>query len=548
MPSPNDKDAPGAVLTFVTSPLTSFDYVIVGAGSAGCVLANRLTADGRATVLLLEAGPRDKDFWIHVPLGYGKLFARTDVNWAYQSEPEPALNGRRVFTPRGKVLGGSSSINGLVHIRGQREDYDGWGVPGWRFGDLLPYFKRSEDHQRGANEWHGVGGPITVSDLPDRHELCDAFIASAMALGIPRNDDFNGATQEGTGYYQATARNGRRCSTAVGYLRPAQKRPNLRVEVKALATRLLFDGKRAAGVAYEADGVKREVRATREVILAAGTINSPQLLQLSGVGPRALLERHGIPVLHDAPGVGEDLQDHFYCRTFWRCTRPITLNDDMQSWWRQAKIGLQYLLFRHGPLTVSAGYAAAFVRTRPELPRPDAQLYFINFSTAKRGGVLHPFSGFTLSMSQTQVESRGHVHIASPDPRAAPSIRYNYLATPNDRRVMVDGLKLIRRIAGTAPLRDYVAAEEFPGPRVQSDEDWLAFCREAGDTVFHPTSTCRMGTDARAVVDPELRVRGVERLRVVDASIMPSVPSGNINAAVIAVAEKAADLIGKNPA
>ncbi len=448
--------------------MTTFDYVIVGAGSAGCVLANRLTADGRSTVLLLEAGPRDKDFWIHVPLGYGKLFARTDVNWAYQSEPEPALNGRRVFTPRGKVLGGSSSINGLVHIRGQREDYDGWGVPGWGFDDLLPYFKKSEDHCRGASEWHGVGGPIAVSDLPDRHEMCDAFIASAMALGIPRNDDFNGATQEGTGYYQATARNGRRCSTAVGYLRPAEKRPNLRVEVEALATRVLFEGKRATGVAYEAGGVKHEARAAREVILAGGTINTPQLLQLSGVGPRALLERHGIPLVHDAPGVGEDLQDHFYCRTFWRCTRPITLNDDMMSVWRQAKIGLQYLLFRRGPLTVSAGYAGAFVRTRPEIRRPDAQLYFINFSTAKRGGVLHPFSGFTLSVSQTQVESRGSVHIASPDPRAAPSIRYNYLATENDRRVMVDGLKLIRRIAATAPLREYVAAEEFPGPRVRA--------------------------------------------------------------------------------
>jgi choline dehydrogenase len=526
--------------------LTTFDYVIVGAGSAGCVLANRLTADGRSTVLLLEAGPRDNDLWIHVPLGYGKLFARTDVNWAYQSEPEPALNGRRVFTPRGKVLGGSSSINGLVHIRGQREDYDGWGVPGWRFDDLLPYFKKSEDHSHGASEWHGVGGPLAVSDLPDRHELCDAFITSAMALGIPRNDDFNGATQEGTGYYQATARNGRRCSTAVGYLRPARRRPNLRVEIEALATRVLFEGRRATGVAYEAGGAKHEVRAAREVILAAGTFNTPQLLQLSGVGPGALLQRHGIPVVHEVSGVGEDLQDHFYCRTFWRCTRPITLNDDMLSRWRQAKIGLQYLLFRRGPLAVSAGYAAAFVRTRPEILRPDAQIYFINFSTAKRGGVLHPFSGFTLSVSQTQVESRGSVHIASPDPHTQPSISYNYLATANDRRVIVDGLKLIRRIAATAPLHDYVAAEEFPGPRVQSDDDWLAFCREAGDTVFHPTSTCRMGTDARAVVDPQLRVNGLERLRVVDASVIPAVPSGNINAAVIAVAEKAADMIGAN--
>jgi choline dehydrogenase len=330
----------------------------------------------------------------------------------------------------------------------------------------------------------------------------------------------------------------------VGYLRPALKRPNLRVEVEALATRVLFDGSRATGVAYEANGAKHEVRAAREVILACGTIKSPQLLQLSGVGPRALLERHGIPVVHDAPGVGEDLQDHFYCRTFWRCSRPITLNDDMLSVWRKAKIGLQYLLFRRGPLTVSAGYAGAFARTRPELTRPDAQIYFINFSTAKRGGLLHPFSGFTLSMSQTQVESRGSVHVASPDPHAGPSIRYNYLATENDRRVMVDGLKLIRRIAATAPLRDYVVQEEFPGSRVQSDEDWLAFCREAGDTVFHPTSTCRMGTDARAVVDPQLRVRGLEGLRVVDASVMPAVPSGNINASVIAVAEKAADVMG----
>jgi choline dehydrogenase len=520
-----------------------FDYIIVGAGSAGCVLANRLTAHGSTTVLLLEAGPRDRDFWIHVPLGYGKLFARTDVNWAYQSEPEPALNGRRVFTPRGKVLGGSSSINGLVHIRGQREDYDAWNAPGWTFDELLPYFKRSEDHCLGASELHGAGGPIAVSALPDRHEMCDAFIASVMALGVPRNDDFNGATQEGTGYYHATARKGRRCSAAVGYLRPAERRPSLHVEVEALATRVLFEGKRAVGVAYEVRGDKREARAARAVILSGGSFNSPQLLQLSGVGPRELLERHGIPVVHHAPGVGEDLQDHFYCRTFWRCTRPITLNDDMASRWRQARIGLQYLLFRRGPLTVSAGYAAAFVRTRPQLTRPNAQIYFINFSTAKRGGVLHPFSGFTLSVSQTQVESRGSVQIASPDPHAQPSIRYNYLATENDRRVMVEGLKFIRRIAATAPLREYVVAEEFPGARVQSDEDWLALCREAGDTVFHPTSTCRMGTEARAVVDPRLRVRGVEGLRVVDASVMPAVPSGNINAAVLAVAEKAADLI-----
>ena len=521
----------------------AWDYVVVGAGTAGCVLANRLTEDGRHRVLLLEAGPRDTNLWIHVPLGYGKLFSRTDVNWAYESEPEPTLNGRRVFTPRGKVLGGSSSINGLVYIRGQREDFDGWGIPGWGYDDLLPYFKKSEDQGRGADAWHGVGGPVAVGDLPDRHELCDAFIASAEALGVPRNDDFNGASQGGAGYYQATIRNGRRSSAATGYLRPAMKRANLRVEVGALATRVRFEGARAVGVEYLQGGAKKMVRAAREVILAGGSINSPQLLQLSGVGPRALIERHGIRVVHDAPGVGEDLQDHFYVRTFWRCTRPITLNDDMASWWRRLGIGLRYVLQRRGPLTVSAGYAAAFVRTRPGLARPDAQIYFINFSTAKRGGHLHPFSGFTLSLSQLQAESRGWVRIRSGDPKAPPAIQYNYLSTENERRSMVEGLKFVRRLGNTPPFAGYVAEEFQPGPRVQSDADWLAYGRDNGDTVFHPTSSCRMGEDARAVVDTRLRVRGLEGLRVIDASIMPAVVSGNTNAAVFALAEKGAELV-----
>jgi len=500
----------------------NFDYLIVGAGSAGCVLANRLSE--KSSVLLLEAGPRDSNFWIHVPLGYGKLFARTDINWAYESEPEPALNGRRIFTPRGKVLGGSSSINGLVYIRGQPQDFDGWGIPGWDFGSLEPYFVKAERQLR-------------VSDL-ERHELCDAFIASARALGIPPNDDFNGPSQEGTGYYRATASLGRRRSTAVAYLRPAEKRPNLRVETKALATRVLFEGRRAVGVEYRQRGEVKKARAG-EIILSGGAFNSPQLLQLSGVGPRALLEKHGIPVVHDAPQVGERLQDHFYVRTFWRCCKDITLNDDMMSLWRQARIGLQYLLKKTGPLTVSAGHAAAFVRTRPELKRPDAQIYFINFSSKQRGGILHPHSGFTSAISQLQVESRGSSHIRSPDPAAPPSIRYNYLSTENDRRVMVEGLKLIRRICTTPPMRDYVAGEFLPGEKVVSDADWLDYTRAMGETVFHPTSTCSMG----AVVDSSLKVNGVQGLRVVDASVMPSVPSGNINAAVIAVAEKAADLL-----
>jgi choline dehydrogenase len=504
-----------------------YDYLIVGAGSAGCVLANRLSE--KSSVLLLEAGPRDTNLWIHVPLGYGKLFARTDVNWAYESEPEPALNGRRIFTPRGKVLGGSSSINGLVYIRGQPEDYDGWGIAGWDWQALRPYFEKAERS-------------LKVSDL-ERHELCDAFIASARALGIPPTEDFNGPSQEGTGYYRATAHAGRRRSTAVAYLRPAQKRPGLRIETGALVTKVLFEGKRAAGVEYRQHGETRQARAN-DTILCGGAFNSPQLLQLSGIGPRALLEGLGIPVLHDAPQVGERLQDHFYVRTFWRCCRDITLNDDMMSLWRQARMGLKYLLFKRGPLTISAGHAAAFVRTRPELERPDAQIYFINFSSARRGGILHPHSGFTSAVSQLQVESRGSSHIRSADPAAPPAIRYNYLATENDRRVMVEGLKLIRRICTTPPLRDYVAGEFLPGAKVVSDEDWLAYTREMGETVFHPTSTCSMG----AVVDQNLRVRGVHNLRVVDASVMPAVPSGNINAAVIAVAEKAADLIRNNAA
>jgi choline dehydrogenase len=509
------------------------DYIIVGAGSAGCVLANRLSEDPETKVLLLEAGPRDTHFWIHVPLGYGKLFAKSELNWGYQSEPEPALNGRRIFTPRGRVLGGSSSINGLVYIRGQPEDYDGWGVPGWDFASLLPYFRKSENQCRGGDEWHGAGGPLEVSDL-GRHELCDAFIDSAAALGIPRNRDFNGAAQEGTGYYQATTCKGRRCSTATGYLRPAEKRPNLQVLVNTLATRIAFEGKKAVGV----QAGERIYRARREVILSGGAFNSPQLLQLSGVGPRALLERHGVGVLHELP-VGEGLQDHFYVRTFWRANKALTLNDDMMSFWRQARVGWQYLAKKTGPLTVAGGYAAAFTRTRAEAKRPDAQIYFINFSTEKRGGVLHRHSGFTCAMSQLQAESRGSVAIRSADPREPPAIRYNYLATENDRRTMVAGLKIARRIVNTPPLAGYVAEEVLPGPRVKSDDDWLAFCREAGETVFHPTSTCSIGP----VVDVRLRVHGLAGLRVVDASVMPTIPGGNTNAPTIMVAERAADLI-----
>jgi choline dehydrogenase len=524
----------------------AFDYIVVGAGSAGCVLANRLSADPRQRVLLLEAGPRDTDPWIHIPLGYGKLFKKPSVNWSYQSEPEPQLNGRQIFTPRGKVLGGSSSINGLIYTRGQPEDFDDWETPGWSFGELLPYFKKSEDQVGkglGANALHGKGGPLAVSDQNEPHELCDAFIEAAVQAGHSRNPDFNGEQQEGAGYQQLTSRNGRRCSTAVGYLRPAEHRENLTVLTDALALKILFEGKKASGIEYEQKQKKFTVKANREVILSGGAINSPQLLQLSGVGPAALLKQHGIPVVLDQPNVGEHMQDHFQARIVLKCTRPITVNDDMQSWWRMARMGLRYALMRKGPLAVSAGYAGGFWRTRPELKRPDVQTHFLTFSLDRMGEQLHPFSGFTASICQLRPTTRGSVRIKSADPRAAPAIRYNYLDTELDRRTMIDGMRVLRGILEQPAMRPYIASEHVPGPQVQSDDEWLAYFRETGSTIYHPTCTAMMGTGADAVVDSQLRVKGLTGLRVVDASVMPAVVSGNTNAAVIAIAEKAADLI-----
>ena len=530
----------------------AYDTIIVGAGSAGCVLANRLTADGRTTVLLLEAGPRDTDPWIHIPLGYGKLFNKPSVNWSYWSEPEPQLNGRKIFTPRGKVLGGSSSINGLVYTRGQPEDFDDWETPGWSFGELLPYFKKSEDQARQdllrGDALHGKGGPLAVSDQSEPHELCDAFIEAAVQAGHPRNPDFNGEQQEGAGYSQLTARNGRRCSTATGYLRPAERRANLTVLTGALALKILFEGNKANGIQYEHNLKKTVAKAHREVILCGGAINTPQLLQLSGVGPAALLREHGVAVLLDQPHVGEHLQDHFQARIVLKCTRPITVNDDMQSLWRMAMVGLRYAFLRKGPLTVSAGYAGGFWRTRPELKRPDVQTHFLTFSLDRMGEKLHPFPGFTASICPLRPTSRGSVHIRSADPRTPPAIRYNYLSTEHDRRTMIDGMRLLRRILEQPAIRPYIASEHVPGAQVQSDDEWLAYFRATGSTIYHPTCTAKMGTGADAVVDSHLRVKGLERLRVVDASVMPAVVSGNTNAAVIAIAEKAADLIGSQRA
>jgi choline dehydrogenase len=521
------------------------DYVVVGAGSAGCVLAERLTASGKHRVALLEAGPADRNPWIHIPLGYGKLFKSARVNWMYQTEPEPELNGRSIFTPRGKVLGGSSSINGLIYIRGQREDFARWrqlGNVGWGFDDVLPYFRKAEDQTRGPSELHGTGGPICVSDLQP-HELCEAFIRASEEVGIPRTDDFNGEKQEGAGYYQTTSRRGRRCSTAVGYLRPARRRENLSVETEALATRVLFEGRKAVGVEYRRGGALHTVRARREVILAGGALNSPPLLQLSGVGPGALLRDFGIPVIHEMAGVGEDLQDHFQARIILRCTKPITLNDDIGSMMRRLGVGMRYALSRSGPLTISAGYAGAFFKTDKRLETPDIQIHFINFSTDRMGEKLHTWSGFTGSVCQLRPESRGFVRIKSKDPAAAPAIQPRYLATETDRRTNVAGLKRLREIFRAPAMRPYIAGEHLPGEHVVSDEDLLRHCRETGSTIYHPTCSCRMGSDPRAVVDARLKVHGMDGLRVIDGSIMPAVVSGNTNAAIIMIAEKGADMI-----
>jgi choline dehydrogenase len=539
----NSKNAPEQPGTSVSG---DYDYIIVGAGSAGCVLANRLGASGKHSVLLLEAGPKDNHLWIHVPLGYGKLFKDKTVNWMYQTEPEPGLDGRTVFQPRGKVLGGSSSINGLLYVRGQHEDYDRWrqlGNTGWGFDDVLPYFKKAENQQRGADEFHGVGGPLPVSDTRHADPLSDAFIAAAAESGIPVNPDFNGASQEGAGLFQTTTRHGRRASAAVAYLRPALRQGNLRVETAALAQRILFEGRRAVGVAYRQNGVVHAVRARREVIVSGGAYNSPQLLQLSGVGPADLLRQHGIDVVLDAPGVGHDLQDHMQVRVVMRARNTVTLNDVVNSNLRKMMMGLRYAAFRRGPLTIAAGTAGAFYKTDPRLATPDIQVHFLPFSTDKMGEKLHAFSAFSASICQLRPESRGSLRIKSADPAVAPEIRINYLASEVDRTANVEGLKILRRILQAPAISPYVVDEMEPGPKVTTDAELLAYCRQRGSTIYHPTSTCRMGNDPLAVVDQQLRVRGLDGLRVIDGSIMPDLVSGNTNAPIIMIAEKASDMI-----
>ncbi len=525
---------------------TPFDYVIVGGGTAGCVLANRLSASGRHRVLLLEAGPVDRSIWIHLPIGYAKTMFHPLYNWGFETAPEPNMNGRRMYWPRGRGLGGSSSINGLIYIRGQAEDYDRWrdaGNPGWGWKDVLPYFRRLESNTRGASEWHGATGPQSCSDIGRPHELMEAIIRGAQELGVPRNDDFNGAAQEGVGYYQLFTRRGWRCSSATAYLRPARGRPNLEVRTGAQATRIVFDGSRASGVEYRRGGRMERVDAAREVIVAAGAVQSPQLLQLSGIGPAQALSTFGIPVVADSPGVGANLQDHLQIRLIYKVAKPITTNDELRSLFGRARIGLEWLLFRRGPIAVGINQGGLFTRVLPGARTPDIQFHFGTVSAEVAGGAPHPWSGCTFSVCQLRPESRGSIGLASNDPFAAPVIHANYLAAELDRRCAVESLKFARRLASTRALAPYLVEEYRPGARIASDDELLGFTRQYGQTIFHPVGTCRMGDDADAVVDPQLRVRGVRGLRVADCSIMPTLVSGNTAAAALMIAEKASDLV-----
>jgi choline dehydrogenase len=527
----------------------AFDYVIVGAGSAGCVLANRLSTDGRYTVLLLEAGPPDTYPWIHVPIGYARTMFNPAVNWCFRTEPQAEMNGRNIYWPRGKTLGGSSSINGLISIRGQRQDYDRWaaaGNAGWGYADVLPYFKRLEHAPVGDRAFHGVDGPLWCSPIAARHELIEAVIAGAGEIGIARNDDFNGAEQEGAGYYQLSTRRGWRCSSAVAYLRPARGRANVRVETGARATRVEFDGKRADAVVYRARGAERTARARREVLLCAGALQTPQLLQLSGVGPSALIRQFGIPLVHELAGVGENLQDHLQARVIFECARPITTNDDLNSGWRTLKMGLAYALARSGPMAVGINQGGIFARAMPSAATPDVQFHVATLSSDMAGSPVHTFSGFTMSVCQLRPESRGHVRIRSADPIEPPAMQPNYLSTANDRGTLVAGIRLARQLAAARALAPYVKSEYRPGPDARSDDELLDFAKNTGGTIFHPSGTCKMGDfgrDPLAVVDSELRVHGVSALRVVDCSIMPTLVSGNTNVPAVMIAEKAADHI-----
>ena len=526
----------------------TFDYIVTGAGSAGCAVAARLSESGRHRVLLLEAGVKDRNPWIHIPLGYAKNFVNPNVNWMFDSEPEKELNNRIMYQPRGKVLGGTSSINGMIYMRGNHADYDDWrqrGCTGWDWDSVLPYFKKAEHQARGPSEFHGVGGPLRVSDQPQRWELADALLEACVEAGIPRNDDFNGAKQEGVGYYQTTTSNARRWSTAVAYLKPARTRPNFVVATKAHATRVLFEGTRAVGVEYQTPSGLKTARAKREIVVSGGVYGSPQLLQLSGIGPAEHLQAMGIQVLRDLP-VGENLHDHFNTYLTYKCSKSITLNELQHSLVRRVSAAAQYALFRKGPMSGNGLYVGAFFCSDQRFERPDIQMNMFAWSTLERtraGIVSHPFPGFSLSPVHLRPEGRGTVRLKSPDPLAPPEIRFNFLKSEYDYQALLVGMRMARKIAAQPSLKPYIVEETLPGAACTSDAELIADIRARGVSNLHPVGTCRMGAGTDAVVDARLRVYGVTGLRVADASIMPQVVAGNTNAPSIMIGEKCAAMV-----
>jgi len=525
--------------------VTRFDYIIVGAGSAGSVLANRLSVAANTSVLLLEAGGQDRYIWIHIPIGY--LFTQNNprTDWCFKTEAEPGLNGRALAYPRGRVLGGCSSINGMIYMRGQARDYDHWrqlGNVGWSWDDVLPYFKRSEDQVRGADEVHGIGGELRVEEMRLSWEILDAFRTAAAEIGIPPTADFNRGNNEGCGYFQVNQRRGVRVSTAKAFLKPARKRPNLTVLTGAEVSHILLEGRRAVGVGFVRGGIAAEARAG-EIILAAGAIGSPFLLERSGVGPATRLQEHGLPVHHDLPGVGENLQDHLQIRMVYRVHHTRTLNEQANSLLGRLGMGLEYLVLRRGPLTMAPSQLGCFTKSDPGRETPDLEYHVQPLSLDRFDAPLHRFPAFTASVCNLRPESRGSVHVRGPGPKEPPAIRPNYLAADRDRRVAVAAMRLTRRIAAAKALARFEPEEFRPGPTAETDADLVRAAGEIGTTIFHPVGTCRMGSDPMAVVDARLRVHGIGGLRIADASIMPTITSGNTNAPTIMIAEKAADMI-----